>query len=709
MSENALASETSPYLLQHKDNPVHWRPWGEAALAEAKAANKPILLSVGYAACHWCHVMAHESFEDDAIARLMNADFVNIKVDREERPDLDAVYQAALHAMGEHGGWPLTMFLTPAGEPFWGGTYFPPEARWGRPGFPEILRAMARAWREEPEKIGHNAAALKEALGELARPGGGGGGTLSVEALDRVASLALRLVDMEQGGTSGAPKFPQAPLFRFLWRAHLRNRYAPLKHAVRTTLDQICQGGIYDHLGGGIARYSTDEMWLAPHFEKMLYDNAMFVELLAEAWAETKSPLYAARARETVAWLLAEMKAGRAGESPRATKNTSTTDSESGLFGLASAFDADSEGEEGKFYVWSEAEVDSVLGSDSAFFKGIYDVSTDGNWENHNILRRNPKADFLPDADEQRLAAARARLLAVRHKRIPPGRDDKVLADWNGLAVAALAGAGATFGENAWIEAARKVFAFATRELAGPDGRPDRGAVFDTARGDSPARPQHSWREGKARHPATLDDLAQMARGALALHEATGEAGYLDAAERYAALADAHYWDRAEGGYFLSADDVLDVIQRSKPLYDNATPAGNGAMAEVLARLHHLTGKDAYRMRVEGLFRALAPQRAEMLINAPGLACAFEYLERPTLIVVAGEGKGAEDLLRAAFALPASAKIVQRVADGRALAPSHPAHGKGPVDGKPAAYVCVGKTCGLPVTDAKDLAASARR
>ncbi|MEK7244869.1 MAG: DUF255 domain-containing protein, partial [Pseudomonadota bacterium] len=332
MSENALRGETSPYLLQHKDNPVHWRPWGEAALAEARAGNKPILLSVGYAACHWCHVMAHESFEDDAIAKLMNEHFISIKVDREERPDLDAVYQAALHAMGEQGGWPLTMFLTPDGAPFWGGTYFPPESRWGRPGFPDVLGAMARIWREEPDKIGHNTAALKEALADLACPGGGGG-TLSLDTLDRAASLALRLVDLEQGGTRGAPKFPQSPLFRFLWRAHLRTRAAPLKAAVLTTLDRICQGGIYDHLGGGLARYSTDEEWLAPHFEKMLYDNAMLVELLAEAWTETKSPLYAVRARETVAWILAEMKTGGEGKGP---------------FGLASAFDADSEGEEGK-------------------------------------------------------------------------------------------------------------------------------------------------------------------------------------------------------------------------------------------------------------------------------------------------------------------------------------------------------------------------
>ncbi|MCC7015776.1 MAG: thioredoxin domain-containing protein [Rhodospirillales bacterium] len=673
MSENALRGETSPYLLQHKDNPVHWRPWGEAAFAEAKAGNKPVLLSVGYAACHWCHVMAHESFEDDAIAKLMNAHFVSIKVDREERPDLDAVYQAALHAMGEQGGWPLTMFLTPDGAPFWGGTYFPPESRWGRPGFPDVLGAMARIWREEPDKIAHNAAALKEALADLARPGGGGG-TLALESLDRAASLALRLVDLEQGGTRGAPKFPQAPLFRFLWRAHLRSRAEPrvsdqIGRAVLTTLDRICQGGIYDHLGGGLARYSTDEVWLAPHFEKMLYDNAMLIELLAEAWTETKSPLYAARARETVAWLLAEMKTGGKGDGKP--------------FGLASAFDADSEGEEGKFYVWSEAEVDTVLGADSAFFKKIYDVTAAGNWEGHTILRRDPTAGLLAEADEERLASLRERLLAERKKRVPPGRDDKVLADWNGLAVAALASAGSVFGEAAWIEAAKNVFAFAAGELIGDDGRP-----------------RHSWREGRARHPATLEDLAQLSRAALALHEATEEGGYLEAAEKYAGIADAHYRD-ADGGYFLSASDVTDVIQRAKPLFDNATPSGNGGMAEVLARLYHLTGKDAYRARAEALFRALAPARIEMLINMPGFACAFEYLERPTMIVVAGApgAHATAELLAAAFALPAPAKIIQRVADGTKLPPAHPAFGKGPVGGRPAAYVCVGTTCGLPVTD----------
>ena len=673
MNGNALGGETSPYLLQHKDNPVHWRPWGEAAFARARAENKPVLLSVGYAACHWCHVMAHESFESAAIAGLMNEHFVNIKVDREERPDVDAVYQAALQAMGEQGGWPLTMFVTPDGAPFWGGTYFPPESRWGRPGFPEVLGAMARIWRDEPDKIAHNAAALREMLADLGRPQGGG--ALSIESLDRAATLALRLVDMRRGGTNGAPKFPQAPLFRFLWRAHLRTKSAPLRDAVIVTLDNICQGGIYDHAGGGFARYSTDEEWLAPHFEKMLYDNAQLIELLAETWRETKSPLYAARVRETIDWMLADMKTGGQG----------------GSFAFASAYDADSEGEEGKYYVWTEAEIDSVLGlgPEAALFKKTYDVTAAGNWENHNILRRDPGAGFLSEADETRLKDCRGRLLAVRKKRIPPQCDDKVLADWNGLAVAALATAGAAFGQESWIAAAKTVFAFVTERMAGPDGRL-----------------RHSWRAGSARNPAILEDHAQMARAALALFEATGARDYLEHAEQFVAAADAQHWDAGAGGYFLAAADTTDVILRTKPVLDNATPAGNGAMAEVLARLYHLTGRDDYRARAEAVLRALVPERIEMQINAPGLLCAFEYLERPTHIVVAGEGAGADELLAAAHALSASAKIIQRVGDGSALPPAHPAHGKGPVGGKAAAYVCVGRTCGLPVTNARELGAA---
>ncbi len=445
---NRLSQEISPYLLQHKDNPVHWRPWGEEALAEAKREDKPILLSVGYAACHWCHVMAHESFEDDEIAALMNTLFVNIKVDREERPDLDGIYQSALALMGERGGWPLTMFLTPEGEPFWGGTYFPPSPRYGRPGFPQLLHAIAEAYRSDKTKVDTNVTALRAALAKMQAPEPGNG--LSVEALDEAARFALRLIDTRHGGTAGAPKFPQPTFFRFLWRAYKRRGEAVFRDAVTVTLDAICQGGIYDHLAGGFARYSTDDVWLAPHFEKMLYDNALLVELMTEAWRETHSPLYARRIAETIDWAMSEMR----------------VDAPSGeLFAFASALDADSEGVEGKYYVWDEAEIDAVLGADAPAFKAAYSVRPGGNWEGHTILNRTGMG--LPADDlERKLAECRARLLAVRRERIAPGRDDKVLADWNGLMIAALAEAGAVFAEAAWVEAAAKVFRFVTTHMS---------------------------------------------------------------------------------------------------------------------------------------------------------------------------------------------------------------------------------------------------
>src|SRR5438445_813091 len=351
--ENRLAHETSPYLLQHKSNPVDWWAWGPPALAEAQRSNKPILLSVGYAACHWCHVMAHESFEDEATARVMNELFVNIKVDREERPDIDQIYMNALHLLGEQGGWPLTMFLTPAGEPVWGGTYFPKEARYGRAAFADVLREIARLFREEPDRIGKNRDALMARLGEKARPGGKV--VVGLPELDRVANGIARAIDTQHGGLRGAPKFPQCALFELLWRAGDRapaaenptRTAAPAFHGrVLLTLEHICEGGIYDHLGGGFSRYSVDERWLVPHFEKMLYDNAQLLELLALAWQRGRNPLFATRARETVGWLAREM----------TTKE--------GAF--CASLDADSEGEEGKFYVWSLAEIETVLGQEDA-------------------------------------------------------------------------------------------------------------------------------------------------------------------------------------------------------------------------------------------------------------------------------------------------------------------------------------------------------
>src|SRR5690349_12880772 len=369
---NRLSEATSPYLLQHKDNPVDWWAWGEEALAEAKRTNRPILLSVGYAACHWCHVMAHESFEHPEIAALMNKLFVNIKVDREERPDLDQIYQQALALLGQQGGWPLTMFLTPEGRPFWGGTYFPSTSRWGRPGFADVLTTLAETYAQEPDKVQKNVDGLREAMAKLAAPQAGG--AISMAITDRIAERLLEEVDLRQGGIGSAPKFPQVPLFHLFWRAFKRTKDERFKEAVAITLTRMSQGGIYDHLGGGFARYSVDANWLVPHFEKMLYDNAELIGLLTLVWQETRDPLYATRVREIAGWLEREMLAAP---------------NDAGDCAFAASLDADSEGEEGKFYVWTEAEIDEVLGSESAFFKQQYDVSADGNWEGHTILNRS--------------------------------------------------------------------------------------------------------------------------------------------------------------------------------------------------------------------------------------------------------------------------------------------------------------------------------
>src|SRR6266403_2850279 len=396
--ENRLGHETSPYLLQHKHNPVDWWPWGIEALAEAKRTNKPILLSVGYAACHWCHVMAHESFEDAATAQVMNDLFVNIKVDREERPDIDQIYMSALHHLGEHGGGPLTMYLTPNGEPFWGGTYFPNPARYGKPAFVDVLREVERVFRENPKSVEQNRSTLMAQLTASAKPEGRV--VIAAPDLDRAADQLLGIIDPVNGGMRGAPKFPQAMMLEFLWRAGERTNTARYCAAVELTLTRICEGGIYDHLGGGFSRYSVDERWLVPHFEKMLYDNALLLELLALAYQRSANELFRQRARETVGWLAREM---------------TTTD---GAF--CASLDADSEGEEGKFYVWSLAEIESVLGKDdAAFFAAHYDVTAAGNVEGHSILNR---LKHLPRSmeDEHGLAPLRAKLLEFRAKRVRP-------------------------------------------------------------------------------------------------------------------------------------------------------------------------------------------------------------------------------------------------------------------------------------------------
>ncbi|HEX7073516.1 MAG TPA: thioredoxin domain-containing protein [Hyphomicrobiaceae bacterium] len=668
MSENRLSRETSPYLLQHKDNPVHWWAWGPEALAEAKRTNKPILLSIGYAACHWCHVMAHESFEDEATAALMNDLFINIKVDREERPDIDAIYMNALHELGEQGGWPLTMFLDPGGRPFWGGTYFPPQSRWGKPAFQHVLREVERIYREEPDKVRHNAELLTDTL--KARGAAAGKVQITDPLLEELTGRMVRAVDVVNGGLQGAPKFPQWSFFWLMWRGAIRYDMPEAEAAVEKTLTHICQGGIYDHLGGGFARYSVDEHWLVPHFEKMLYDNALLIDLMTEVYRETGNPLFKQRIAETVSWLEREMI------------------SEGG--GFAASLDADSEGEEGKFYVWSAAEIADVLGPDDArFFNEIYGVAQEGNWEGHNILNRLGALELRSEADEARLAALRAKLFARRAERVRPGWDDKVLADWNGLMIAALAGAAFVFREPHWRDLAERAFAFIEDRMM------------------SGGRLVHSYRAGQAKAPATASDYANMTWAALRLAQATNSARYLDAAVRFVEQLDQHYWDARSGGYFMTADDTPDVIVRMKSAHDDATPNANAVMLSNLVHLFMLKGETGYLERAEAILNAFGGELQQNLIaHSALLAQTFDLLSPQHVIVLSGgDEAGAATLEKTVTSMSLPGALQHFVEDAETvIAEADSLAGKRPVEGKATAYVCIGHTCSAPITDAEALA-----
>jgi uncharacterized protein YyaL (SSP411 family) len=675
---NRLAQETSPYLLQHQHNPVDWWPWNPQALAEAKRANKPILLSVGYAACHWCHVMAHESFEDEPTAKVMNELFVNIKVDREERPDIDQIYMSALHLLGEHGGWPLTMFLTPDGEPFWGGTYFPKTSRYGKPAFVDVLREVARIFREEPKSVDHNRTLLMKKLSDTAKPDGKV--IIAAAQLDQAASRLGGIIDPVHGGVRGAPKFPNSAMYEFLWRAGLRTGEERYFAVIEHTLERICSGGIYDHLGGGFSRYAVDERWLVPHFEKMLYDNAQLLELLALAWHRSGEELFRTRARETVGWLVREM----------------TT--EEGAF--CASLDADSEGEEGRFYVWSKAEIEDVLGEDdAAFFAQHYDVTEAGNFEGHNILNRlaRPHPNPPPQAeegregaDETRLADLRGKLLEARDKRVRPGLDDKVLADWNGLMIAALANAGIVFGEPTWLQMAAHAFMAVSSKM----GRGDRLG--------------HSYRAGKLLLPGLASDHANMIRAALALYEATGESAYVERAVTWQGALDRHYANPANGGYFLTADDAEGLVVRPSATMDDATPNPNGVTAGNLVRLAALSGQHAWLEQADRLFDGVLPQAAENLFMHVSLLNALDLRLRAVEIVVTGSGAEADALAKAALALPFLDRIVLRAPSADVLPPDHPAREKVRAAGGAAAFICVGQTCSVPVTAPEQIAETAR-
>ena len=661
-SGNQLGRESSPYLRQHALQPVHWRAWSQASLDEAQNLDRPIMLSIGYAACHWCHVMAHESFDDPGIASILNDSFVNIKVDREERPDIDQLYMTALQATGEQGGWPLTMFLTPDGAPFWGGTYFPPQSRWGRPCFADVLRAMAAAYARHDPAVVRNAAALIRAIQATAEsvpqafaaPGD----------ITRAAQRLKAMADTEQGGLQGAPKFPNFPVYRFLAQRSFRGD-AGAREAVRRLLRAICEGGIYDHVGGGMFRYTTDAVWLVPHFEKMLYDNAQLLDALALAHADAPDPVFEAAAIGTVAFLTRDLDAQGA---------------------FASSLDADSDGGEGAFYVWTGTEIAAVLGDRAAAFGQAFDVTPQGNWEGRTILRRRPAAAA---ADEAALVADLRVLASARANRTPPALDDKVLADWNGMAIAALCRAAAVFDRPQWLDEARARYACVASRLR-PAGRWS-----------------HAWRYGRVSAPGLLDDLAAIGNAAVSLHQATGEASYLGDAQAIVAEADAWYGPASQG-YAMTAADTADIpsalATRPRSAACSAVPSGSGMMAQMLARLYHLTGDPTYRARARAIIEAFAGRFRQPAASATLLAAA-ELLEDGVVVVVAGAPELPATLALRAVALASAdpARSVLLLPPGAALPMEHPAYGKSAPAGTALAYVCRGAVCLPPVADPEPL------
>ncbi len=659
---NRLAAESSPYLLQHADNPVDWYPWGDEALARARAEQKPILLSVGYAACHWCHVMEHESFEDAETAALMNERFVCVKVDREERPDVDGLYMEAVVALTGHGGWPLTVFLTPEGRPFWGGTYFPPEPRHGLPSFRQVLVALADAFAGRRGDLDRQADVLTDAIRDASARAPSADPLTDGILTGAVLSLA-RQFDPLNGGFGGAPKFPPASTLELL----LRRGGPDALEMVRLTLDRMAAGGIYDHLGGGFHRYAVDAVWLVPHFEKMLYDNALLARAYLHGWVVTGEERYRAVAEETLDYLLRDLLLPEGG--------------------FASAQDADTAGEEGTTYTWTPGEIRAVLPAEEAEAAiRRYDVTEEGNFEGRTVLHLADPNAAVPDE-------ARRRLLEARGEREQPLRDDKALAAWNGLALAVLAEAGRRLGRGDYLEAARRLAAF----LLGPLSTPEGGLY-------------RSFRDGQAKIPGYLDDYAAVAGGLLELYTATGELRWLEEARRRALRAVERFEDPEHGGFFPSPPES-ELVARRKELDDNPTPSGNALLADVLVRLARLYGEDALERRAVGVLRLARPllERAPAAVGAL-LSVLDLHLAAPRELALVGPpGDPATEALREAILSPWDPNAVFAFAagpDDPALAGVPLLAGRSLVDGRPAVYVCERFACRAPVTSPGELTGS---
>ena len=675
---NKLIGETSPYLLQHAHNPVDWYPWGPEALERSRREDKPILLSIGYSACHWCHVMEHESFENEEIARLMNENFVCIKVDREERPDLDSIYMNAVQMMTGHGGWPMTMFLTPDLKPFYGGTYYPPEDRRGMAGFPRVLMAIADSYQNRKEDIFTSAEAITAELKKSDRFVASNE-MLTTEVLNSAFSALGANFDKTHGGFGGAPKFPPSMTLMFLLRHHHRTSSPQALYMVDTTLQKMAGGGMYDHLGGGFARYSVDAQWLVPHFEKMLYDNALLTRIYLYAFQATKNGSYRRIAEETLEYIIRDM-----------------TDRSGGFY---SSEDADSEGEEGRFYVWTRTEVLSILGEDDGeLFCQFFDVTERGNFEHGNSILNTPLSIDQFAAENSRsidevgriITAGKRKLFNARERRVRPGRDDKTLAAWNGLMMTAFAEAANILGRDDYREIAVRNAEFIHDQLV-RDGRLLR-----------------TYKAGQSKLNGYLEDYSYVIEGLLAVYEATFELKFFRRAQELADTMIAQFWDENDGGFFFTSSDHEELITRTKDYFDNATPSGNSVAAAALLKLGVLTQQQDYTRRAVTILRALRPAMARYPSAFGYALCAMDfYLSEPKEIAIIGKLDSHEvsAFVQEVYSRYLPNKVIAgcEETDTASSSEINLLTGRTSVDGKATAYVCRNYACLAPATDVHQL------
>ena len=658
MTKNLLNKETSPYLLQHKDNPVNWYPWSEEAFKKAKSENKPVLLSVGYAACHWCHVMAHESFEDEETAKLMNREFINIKLDREERPDLDSIYQNALALLGQQGGWPLTMFLSSNKKPFWGGTYFPKEPKYGMPAFKDVLTSIAKSYASDQDAIVKNQTLIFKALSKLDTSN-----PIETNIEKFIVAAENNIIencDLRHGGLNGAPKFPQLFIYDFLLNLYQQDQDEKKLNIITSTLDNICSGGIFDHVAGGISRYSVDELWLVPHFEKMLYDNAQLLLLLNKFYITTHQSAYKQKAEQIANWIISEMQ-----------------DKDGGYY---AALDADSEGVEGKFYIWSYVELKNILKDDLKFFCSIFNVTEKGNWEGNIVLSRY-KQLHINEEEEARVQLLLDKLAQYRKKRIKPQLDDKILVDWNGLTIEAMAYTGKVLNNNEYLKSAERAFSF----------------IFDKMFVKN--KLYHSNCMGINKHLGMLDDYVHLTKAALMLYETTSKYYYLEQSILLTKCILDYFFNKS-GGFYTNSDDQKDVILKNIQYFDNVTPNSNAVLLSIFSKISLVTSDKKYVQLYEDLISKISKKISNQYLGSTSFLKNFSLIKTAKLLIIAGKNKDQNEIIYQRIYEHYLDNIMIILIDKKSeLDVKFSFYKDINVEDQTLIYICKDNTCSLPFTD----------